>query len=140
MIEISRYEAFQAMSETDFKIYDYEVSLIENWVREKEIEVDMQFFVNEDETILLKFFDSNDSSKVYHEVLFKTKAKLTERGKAEVGRPSIGITKKVSLTLSDDDWNWLDQQANGNRSNFIRELIFKARANERMGMHDQSQK
>lgn len=134
MIEISRYEAFQAMSETDFKIYDYEVSLMENWIREKENEMDMQFFVNENGTILLKFFDPNNSSKVYHEVLFKTKAKLTERGKTEVGRPSIGVTKKVSLTLSDDDWNWLDQQANGNRSNFIRELIFKAKVKERMKM------
>lgn len=41
----------------------------------------------------------------------------------KVGRPSMGTTKKISLTLSDDDWNWFDENAKGNRSQFLRYLI-----------------
>lgn len=41
----------------------------------------------------------------------------------KIGRPSMGTTKKVSLTLSDDDWKWFDEKAEGNRSQFLRYLI-----------------
>lgn len=47
-----------------------------------------------------------------------------------MGRPSIGITKKVSLTLTEDDWTWLDTKANGNRSKFLREIVSNALDNE----------
>lgn len=40
-----------------------------------------------------------------------------------VGRPVIGVTKKVSLTLSEDDWKSFDEKAEGNRSQFLRETI-----------------
>lgn len=30
--------------------------------------------------------------------------------KKSVGRPSIGVTKKVSVTLDQADWDWLGQQ------------------------------
>jgi len=40
-----------------------------------------------------------------------------------VGRPSLGITQKISLTLSEEDWTWLDEQAKGNRSQLLRYLI-----------------
>lgn len=43
----------------------------------------------------------------------------------EVGRPAIGITKKVSLTLSESDWEWLDEKAEGNRSRFLLKMIKK---------------
>lgn len=43
----------------------------------------------------------------------------------QVGRPPIGITKKVSMTLSEEQWEWLDEKADGNRSNFLREIIQK---------------
>lgn len=46
--------------------------------------------------------------------------------KKSVGRPSIGITKKVSLTLTKDDWEQLDKRAKGNRSLFLRKIIGKA--------------
>lgn len=46
--------------------------------------------------------------------------------KRSVGRPSIGITKKVSLTLTKDDWEQLDARAKGNRSLFLRKTIVKA--------------
>lgn len=50
--------------------------------------------------------------------------------KKSVGRPSLGVTKKVSLTLSEDDWEWLDKKADGNRSNFIRQAVTNALGNE----------
>lgn len=45
--------------------------------------------------------------------------------KRSVGRPSIGITKKVSLTLTKDDWEQFDIRAKGNRSLFLRKMIVK---------------
>ena len=48
----------------------------------------------------------------------------------KVGRPAIGITKKVSLTLSEDNWEWLDEKAEGNRSGFLREIVWNALGNE----------
>lgn len=50
--------------------------------------------------------------------------------KKTVGRPAIGITKKISLTLSEEDWEWLDKKAKGNRSKFIREVVWNALGNE----------
>lgn len=41
----------------------------------------------------------------------------------QVGRPPIGITKKVSMTLSEEEWEWLEEKANGNRSSFLRGVI-----------------
>ncbi|CAM3298855.1 DUF2239 domain-containing protein [Filibacter tadaridae] len=48
----------------------------------------------------------------------------------EVGRPAIGVTKKVSLTLPESYWDWLDEKADGNRSKFLREVIENAIGNE----------
>ncbi|MEA0564769.1 hypothetical protein [Lysinibacillus irui] len=53
--------------------------------------------------------------------------------KRPVGRPSIGITKKVSLTLTKDDWEQFDVQAKNNRSLFLRKLIVKALNEEDSG-------
>lgn len=50
--------------------------------------------------------------------------------KKSVGRPSIGKTKKISLTLPEEDWLKLDSLANGNRSQFIRKTIVKALIDE----------
>lgn len=46
------------------------------------------------------------------------------------GSPSLGITKKVSLTLDKDDWDWLDNEAKGNRSQYLRRLILKEQSPE----------
>src|SRR5690625_7597428 len=43
----------------------------------------------------------------------------------KVGRPEIGITRKVCLTLSEDNWEWLDENDEGNRSRFLRERDWK---------------
>lgn len=50
--------------------------------------------------------------------------------KNPVGRPVMGVTKKVSVTLNENDWEWLDEKAEGNRSAFIRDVIWKALGNE----------
>ena len=50
--------------------------------------------------------------------------------KNSVGRPSVGVTKKVSLTLSEENWEWLDEKAEGNRSNFLRKVVWNALGNE----------
>ena len=54
----------------------------------------------------------------------------------KVGRPAIGITKKVSLTLSKENWEWLDQKADGNRSKFLRDMIWNALSNESKWSHN----
>lgn len=54
----------------------------------------------------------------------KTLEDYTERlENIKVGRPPIGITKKVSLTLSEENWKLFDEQADGNRSKFLREIV-----------------
>ncbi len=40
-----------------------------------------------------------------------------------MGRPSLGITKKVSLTLPEKMWEHVDHKANGNRSDYLRSLV-----------------
>lgn len=47
-----------------------------------------------------------------------------------VGRPSLGVTKKVSLTLQDEDWEWIDEKAKGNRSKLLRYLISQEQSPE----------
>ncbi|TCP24466.1 hypothetical protein EV207_12526 [Scopulibacillus darangshiensis] len=48
----------------------------------------------------------------------------------KAGRPSLGETKKVSLTLSEDDWEWIDEKAKGNRSKLLRYLIGQEQSSE----------
>lgn len=52
-----------------------------------------------------------------------------------IGRPSLGTTKKQSLTLQDDTWQWIDNAvADGlasNRSEFLRDIIEYARTGVR---------
>lgn len=64
---------------------------------------------------------------------FKLTDQLSEKEKEElldepkkVGRPSLGVTKKVSLTLSEETWAFLDKVMEKNkesRSELLRNLI-----------------
>lgn len=47
-----------------------------------------------------------------------------------LGRPSIGITRKVSLTLPEEDWKWFDEMADGNSSQFLRTLAIDKKEGE----------
>lgn len=46
--------------------------------------------------------------------------------KQPVGRPSLGVTKKVSLTLSGSTWDWLERQAEGSQSKMLRSVILNS--------------
>lgn len=50
--------------------------------------------------------------------------------KNPVGRPPVGITKKISLTLPELEWEWFDKQADGNRSQFVRRLVWERQSPE----------
>lgn len=50
--------------------------------------------------------------------------------KNPVGRPSVGITRKISLTLPESEWEWFDEKANGNRSQFVRRLVWEKQSPE----------
>ncbi|BFH18286.1 hypothetical protein PMJ10TS2_79140 (plasmid) [Paenibacillus melissococcoides] len=43
----------------------------------------------------------------------------------QVGRPPLGVTKKVSLTLPAAVWEHMDKEAKGNRSEYLRKLLAK---------------
>lgn len=43
---------------------------------------------------------------------------------AKVGRPSKGTTKKISVTLTDDVWEMVEQNV-PNKSEFFRNLVMK---------------
>jgi len=58
------------------------------------------------------------------------RVKLLSGDAKQVGRPSLGITKKISLTLTEEDWVWLDEQAQGNRSQLLRYLIGREQSPE----------
>ncbi|WP_246096705.1 ribbon-helix-helix domain-containing protein [Paenibacillus sinopodophylli] len=48
-----------------------------------------------------------------------------------IGRPPIGVTKKQSLTLQEETWEWIEESVKnghaGNRSEFLRDIIEFAR-------------
>lgn len=43
----------------------------------------------------------------------------------QMGRPPLGVTKKVSLTLPEAVWEHLDSKADGNRSEYLRKLLVR---------------
>lgn len=47
------------------------------------------------------------------------------RGARVPGRPSLGLTKKISLTLPKETWEWFDEAAEGNRSELLRRLVIR---------------
>lgn len=50
-----------------------------------------------------------------------------------VGRPTLGVTKKVSLTLPEETWEWFDAEAEklvGSRSALLRYLIGREQSPE----------
>lgn len=40
-----------------------------------------------------------------------------------MGRPALGVTKKVSVTLPESAWEYVEREAGGNRSEYLRKLI-----------------
>ncbi|WP_428909422.1 CopG family transcriptional regulator [Niallia sp. Krafla_26] len=103
MNKISKVDAFQGMDETDFKVMDQELESI--WNTKGDKEMTQQFFLDEKGDIFLKvYYDGEEVQSI----CFKNKSGLTEVGKKAVGRPSLGTTKKVSLTLPDEIWEMIE--------------------------------
>lgn len=76
---------------------------------------------------LLKFFNGDQEL-----ILCATCRQHIASGGLEktVGRPTLGVTKKVSLTLSEESWKWFDEKAQGNRSQFLRDLVQQTPEND----------
>ncbi|KGX85200.1 hypothetical protein [Pontibacillus litoralis] len=58
------------------------------------------------------------------------RGKLANGQLGKIGRPSLGVTKKVSLTLSEEGWKRLDELAKGNRSQYLRHLVLEAQSED----------
>lgn len=56
---------------------------------------------------------------------------MDEKMEIKPGRPSLGVTKKVSITLPEEVWSMIDDSFD-NRSGFFRSLVEKEifRANQ----------
>lgn len=52
----------------------------------------------------------------------------------KVGRPPMGITRKVSITLAKENWDWLDKAADGNSSQLLRNLVLEAKLKKISGI------
>lgn len=77
---------------------------------------------------VLTFYQGEEKLTFCKDCRFKLVTMDTNR--KEAGRPSLGITKKVSLTLSKEDWTWVDEKAKGNRSKLLRYLIGREQSSE----------
>lgn len=49
---------------------------------------------------------------------------MKDKAEKTVGRPPIGITKKVSITLTEEDWKRIEEKCEGNYSRFFRMLFY----------------
>jgi hypothetical protein len=82
-----------------------------------------QFYLDEEDYIVLEALWDDE---IVQTMRFKNKGTLTGEGKKVVGRPSLGITKKVSLTLPDELWAMIEEQKekwNLNQSQTLRKMI-----------------
>jgi predicted DNA-binding protein len=105
MIKLAKVDAYQSMDETDFKIMDQELNDLFNSGQRNGREMTQEFFLEDENTILLVIYWDGVEVERFS---FKNKGGLTEEGKKAVGRPSLGTTKKVSLTLPDEIWEMIE--------------------------------
>jgi hypothetical protein len=123
MIKISKIDAYAGMDEIDFKVMDQELNQIFSQRGNKEMT--HQFFLDGDgECIVMEVYFDGKLVETYR---FKNKGVLTDTANAKIGRPSLGITKKVSITLREQEWETLDQLQKeipcDSRSELLRHII-----------------
>ena len=70
MIKISRFEAYQGMNETDFKVMDQELYQVIHSDERGNREVSYQFFLDSDQSIVLKMYWDKE---LVHTVRFNNK-------------------------------------------------------------------
>jgi hypothetical protein len=96
--KISKNEAIRMMSDVDFKVYEQELAEFVNWCLENQKEFTEEFYL-EDDTLILYFM--NQELILRPRIVFEGK---------KVGRPSLGTTKKVSITLPDEIWDMIEKR------------------------------
>lgn len=107
MKKISKVDAYQGLSKIDFKVMDQELQSVFNSDQRKGRNMTHQFFLDNDGYIVLEMYWDDT---LVQTMSFENKGVLTEEGKKAVGRPSLGTTKKVSLTLPDEIWAMIEER------------------------------
>jgi hypothetical protein len=123
MKKISKVDAYQALDEMDFKVMDQELESVFNSDQRGNREMNHQFFLDNDGYIVLEMYW--DGEKV-HSLSFENKGVLTDEGRKVIGRPSLGTTKKVSLTLPERVWEKIDERKEDeglSQSQAIKEML-----------------
>jgi hypothetical protein len=115
--KISRVEAYSLMSEADHQIMNEKINEL-NKIVDNKIDWNLQFYINDDEELFLEFCEGEI---IKYRLMFKTNNK--------VGRPSLGVTKKVSITLPEEIWTHLEETSSKNKfktkSAYLRNLVIK---------------
>jgi hypothetical protein len=116
-------DAYQGLDEMDLKVIDQELDLLYHSDQRGNREMTKQFFLESEDTIVLEVYWGGSRVQKYR---FKNKGVLTEEGQKAVGRPSLGTTKKVSITLDNQLWEKISEtieEHDTNRSALFREII-----------------
>ncbi|MCY9517762.1 ribbon-helix-helix domain-containing protein [Paenibacillus apiarius] len=125
MKRISKIDAYQGMDDIDFKVMDQELAQHYSFANNKE-DISHEFFLDDDGScIVMKVYFVGEEVAVYR---FQNKGVLTGEGKKAVGRPALGTTKKVSITLEDETWKKIYETMEENdltKSALFREIIEK---------------
>jgi hypothetical protein len=115
--KISREEAYRRMDGIDINVLAHERQSIFNSDARQGREMHQQFYLDGDHIVLEVFWDD----EVVETMSFQRK-----EPKNTVGRPSLGTTKKVSLTLPDELWDKIEAQKKKwelNQSQTLRKMI-----------------
>jgi len=118
MKQISNYEAFQTMEAADFARYEQELSTIENQAKERGQNIGAEFYLDEDGSIVLDFKSNGED--------IGSTLRFNGKRKKAAGRPPLGQTKKLSLTLTDDLWTKISRMKdewNTSQSEVLRRII-----------------
>lgn len=106
---------------TTLEIYKEELERVNKrleWYLKKLTEIDNDEFMK-DTDIYKIYKEEFEEKKKYKSFLLDNIARLEGRS---IGRPSKGITKKVSITMSQIAWDFVEKQ-DENKSSYFRNLV-----------------
>jgi hypothetical protein len=95
MERITEIEALNIMDDTDLAVFRDEHYYMCKWAGENDKEFETQFYLDDDGSIIVYFMDGD--------TIIQPRTALNSH-KRPVGRPSLGVTKKVSMTLPPELW------------------------------------
>lgn len=107
MERISKPRAYSGMDETDFIVLDSELTSLFSSDQRQGKKMNHEFWLGPDNQMLMKVYWDGT---LVSEIAFTYKGERSEEGKKVVGRPSLGTTKKVSLTLPDEIWDMIEKR------------------------------